>query len=126
MTQQPGNKGSAHVVVKCGSGKRYRLMTGMTAARLKNGAQHGQQSVTGAWIGSIRSITRSYARQAVEQEPTIHEGLYSAQNGNAKDGYQTAARSTEKPKALNEQYSRSLEVANGELYNATSERLRLI
>lgn len=56
LTQQPGNKRSAHVVVKCGSGKRYRLMTGMTAARLKNGAQHGQQSVTGAWIGSIRSI----------------------------------------------------------------------
>lgn len=67
---------------------------------------------------------RSYARQAVEQEPTIHEG-YAARKMEREGRVSDRCEINRETKALNEQYSRSLEVANGELYNATSERLRL-
>lgn len=67
---------------------------------------------------------RSYARQAVEQEPTIHEG-YAARKMERGGRISDRCEINRETKALNEQYSRSLEVANGELYNATSERLRL-
>lgn len=67
---------------------------------------------------------RSYARQAVEQEPTIHEG-YVARKMEREGRVSDRCEINRETKALNEQYSRSLEVANGELYNATSERLRL-
>ena len=67
---------------------------------------------------------RSYARQAVEQEPTIHEG-YAARKMEREGRVSDRCEINRETKALNEQHSRSLEVANGELYNATSERLRL-
>jgi len=67
---------------------------------------------------------RSYTRQAVEQEPTIHEG-YAARKMEREGRVSDRCEINRETKALNEQYSRSLEVANGELYNATSERLRL-
>ena len=67
---------------------------------------------------------RSYARQAIEQEPTIHEG-YAARKMEREGRVSDRCEINRETKALNEQYSRSLEVANGELYNATSERLRL-
>lgn len=67
---------------------------------------------------------RSYARQSVEQEPTIHEG-YAARKMEREGRVSDRCEINRETKALNEQYSRSLEVANGELYNATSERLRL-
>lgn len=67
---------------------------------------------------------RSYARQAVEQEPTIHEG-YAARKMEREGRVSDRCEINRETKALNEQHTRSLEVANGELYNATSERLRL-
>lgn len=67
---------------------------------------------------------RSYARQAVEQEPTIHEG-YAARKMESEGRVSDRCEINRETKALNEQHTRSLEVANGELYNATSERLRL-
>ena len=67
---------------------------------------------------------RSYARQAVEQEPTIHEG-YAARKMEREGQVSDRCKINRETKALNEQHTRSLEVANGELYNATSERLRL-
>lgn len=67
---------------------------------------------------------RSYARQAIEQEPTIHEG-YAARKMEREGRVSDRCEINRKTKALNEQNSRSLEIANGELYNATSERLRL-
>lgn len=67
---------------------------------------------------------RSYARQAIEQEPTIHEG-YAARKMEREGRVSDRCEINRETKALNEQNSRSLEIANGELYNATSERLRL-
>ena len=67
---------------------------------------------------------RSYARQAVEQEPTIHEG-YAARKMEREGRVSNRCEINRETKLLNEQHSRRLEVANGELYNATSERLRL-
>lgn len=67
---------------------------------------------------------RSYARQAIEQEPTIHEG-YAARKMEREERVSDRCEINRETKALNEQNSRSLEIANGELYNATSERLRL-
>lgn len=67
---------------------------------------------------------RSYARQAVEQEPTIHEG-YAARKMEREGRVSDRCEINRETKALNEQHTRSLEVANGELYNATSEHLRL-
>ena len=67
---------------------------------------------------------RSYARQAIEQEPTIHEG-YAARKMEREGRVSDRCEINRETKALNEQHTRSLEVANGELYNATSERLRL-
>ena len=67
---------------------------------------------------------RSYARQAIEQEPTIHEG-YTARKMEREGRVSDRCEINRETKALNEQNSRSLEIANGELYNATSERLRL-
>lgn len=67
---------------------------------------------------------RSYARQAIEQEPTIHEG-YAARKMEREGRVSNRCEINRETKALNEQNSRSLEIANGELYNATSERLRL-
>lgn len=67
---------------------------------------------------------RSYARQAIEQEPTIHEG-YAARKMEREGQVSNRCEINRETKALNEQNSRSLEIANGELYNATSERLRL-
>ena len=67
---------------------------------------------------------RSYARQAVEQEPTIHEG-YAARKMEREGQVSDRCKINRETKALNEQRSRKLEVANGELYNARSERLRL-
>ena len=67
---------------------------------------------------------RSYARQAVEQEPTIHEG-YAARKMESEGRVSDRCEINRETKALNEQHTRSLEVANGELYNATSEHLRL-
>lgn len=67
---------------------------------------------------------RSYARQAMEQEPTIHEG-YAARKMEREGRVSDRCEINRETKALNEQNSRSLEIANGELYNATSERLRL-
>lgn len=67
---------------------------------------------------------RSYARQAVEQEPTIHEG-YAARKIEREGRVSNRCEINRETKLLNEQHSRRLEVANGELYNATSERLRL-
>lgn len=67
---------------------------------------------------------RSYARQAIEQEPTIHEG-YVARKMEREGRVSDRCEINRETKALNEQNSRSLEIANGELYNATSERLRL-
>ena len=67
---------------------------------------------------------RSYARQAIEQEPTIHEG-YAARKMEREGRVSDRCEINRETKTLNEQNSRSLEIANGELYNATSERLRL-
>ena len=67
---------------------------------------------------------RSYARQAVEQEPTIHEG-YAARKMESEGRVSDCCEINRETKALNEQHTRSLEVANGELYNAASEHLRL-
>lgn len=67
---------------------------------------------------------RSYARQAVEQEPTIHEG-YAARKMESEGRVSDRCEINRETKALNEQHTRSLEVANGELYNAASEHLRL-
>ena len=67
---------------------------------------------------------RSYARQAVEQEPTIHEG-YAARKMEREGRVSDRCEINRETKALNEQHTRSLEVANGELYNAASEHLRL-
>lgn len=67
---------------------------------------------------------RSYARQAIEQEPTIHEG-YAARKMEREGQVSDRCKINRETKALNEQRSRKLEVANGELYNARSERLRL-
>lgn len=67
---------------------------------------------------------RSYARQAIEQEPTIHEG-YAARKMERERRVSDRCEINRETKTLNEQNSRSLEIANGELYNATSERLRL-
>ena len=67
---------------------------------------------------------RSYARQAVEQEPPIHEG-YAARKMEREGRVSNRCEINRETKLLNEQHSRRLEVANGELYNATSERLRL-
>lgn len=67
---------------------------------------------------------RSYARQAVEQEPTIHEG-YAARKMEIEGRVSDRCEINRETKALNEQHTRSLEVANGELYNAASEHLRL-
>lgn len=67
---------------------------------------------------------RSYARQAIEQEPTIHEG-YAARKMEREGRVSDRCEINRETKTLNEQNSRSLEIANGELYNATSERLHL-
>lgn len=67
---------------------------------------------------------RSYARQAVGQEPTIHEG-YAARKMESEGRVSDRCEINRETKALNEQHTRSLEVANGELYNAASEHLRL-
>ena len=67
---------------------------------------------------------RSYARQAVEQEPTIHEG-YAARKMESEGRVSDRCEINRETKALNEHHTRSLEVANGELYNAASEHLRL-
>ena len=68
---------------------------------------------------------RSYERQGKKDViPTIHEG-YAARKMESEGRVSDRCEINRETKALNEQHTRSLEVANGELYNAASEHLRL-
>ena len=99
-------------------------MTGMTTVKLKKWRAAWAAECNRRLDRQHQIDHRSYARQAIEQEPTIHEG-YAARKMEREGRVSDRCEINRETKTLNEQNSRSLEIANGELYNATSERLRL-
>ena len=61
-------------------------MTGMTAVKAEEWRAAWATECNRRLDRQHQIDHRSYARQAVEQEPTIHEGLCSTQNGTRRTG----------------------------------------